>query len=142
MKSMKKHFKNLLPNNVTVRTCYRGKKLSSCFQVKDKTKEEHEHNLIYHVKCPVEDCDDDYIGEAGRRVVERVKDHGGRDHSSHMFKHSLEKSHQEVKIEDFTIIGRNFKNKRKRKVAEALLIKELKPTLNVQEQSVVIKLLN
>ena len=55
------------------------------------------------------------------------------------FKHSLEKNHQEVKKDDFTVIGRNFRNIRNRKVAEAL---QLKPSLNVEGQSVPIELLN
>ena len=99
--------------------------------------------MIYHVRCSAENCPDDYIGEAARRVVERVKDHGGRDTKSHMFKHSIEKEHKEVTQADFKIIGSHFNNNRhKRKIAEALLIKEKRPSLNVQEQSIDLKLLN
>ena len=44
---------------------------------------------------------------------------------------------------DFKIIGSHFNNNRhKRKIAEALLIKEKRPSLNVQEQSIDLKLLN
>ena len=60
-----------------------------------------------------------------RRIIESVKDHGGRETKSHVLKHSSEKEHVEVKQEDFKIIGSNFKNNRlKRKIAEALLIKQ------------------
>ena len=86
---------------------------------------------------------DDYIGESARRIIERVKDHGGRDTKSHVFKNSNEKEHVEVTQEDFKIIGSNFKNNRlKRKIAEALLTKQKHPFLNVQDQSVELKLLN
>ena len=76
------------------------------------------------MKCSAENCSDDYIGESARRIIERVKDHGGRDTISHVLKHSSEKEHIEVTQEDFKIIGRNFKNNRlKRKMPEALLMK-------------------
>ena len=53
--------------------------------------------------------------------IERVKDHNGRDKSSHMLRHSIEKNHTEVTVNDFKVIGRNYRNNvRKRK---ALLIK-------------------
>ena len=41
------------------------------------------------------------------------------------------------------IVGRNYhNNKRKQEIAEALLIKSLKPSLNVQAKSVALKLFN
>ena len=93
---------------------------------------DHEHDLIYYVKCLEESCTDDYIGESGRRVIERVKYHNGRDKSSHILKHSIEKNHTEVTVNDLRVIGRNYrKNVRKRKVAGALLIKQFRLTLNV-----------
>ena len=140
---MRKRVNNKLPKDVKIKTCYTGKRSSSFFQTKDKTRKEHEHDLVYHAKCPNEECTDDYIGEIARRIAERVKDHRGRDHSSHLFKHSLEKDHTEVELNDFKIIARNYKNNnRKRKVSEALLIKRYRPTLNKQDQSIPLKLLN
>ena len=62
--------------------------------------------------------------ESGRRVMERVKDHNGRNKSSHMLRHSIEKNHTEVMMNDFKMIGRNYRNNvRKQKIAEALLIR-------------------
>ena len=143
VKSMRKRLNVVLPRSVKIRTCYTGKRLNSCFRTKDRMKFDHEHDLIYHVKCPEESCTDDYIGESGRQVIERVKDRNGRDKSSHMLRHFVEKNHTEVKVNDFMVIGRNYRNNvRKRKVAEALLIKQFRPTLNVQEQSVALKILN
>ena len=86
---------------------------------------------------------DDYIRELARRIIERVKDHGRRDAKSHVLKYSSEKEHVEVTQEDFKIIGSNFKNnKLNRKIAEALLIKQKRPSLNVQHQPVELTLLN
>ena len=86
---------------------------------------------------------DDYTGKSARDIIERVKDHGGRDTKSHVLQNNSEKVHVEVTLEDFRIIGRHFKNNRlKRKFAEALLMKQERPSLNVQDQSVELKLLN
>ena len=40
--------------------------------------------------------DHNYIGEIARRLKERVKDHNGRDKSSHLVKHSIESGHNPV----------------------------------------------
>ena len=64
---------------------------------------------------------------------------------NHVLKHSSEKEHVEVTQEDFKIISSIFnfqKNRLKRKIAEALLIKQKHPSFNVQDQSVELKLLN
>ena len=95
------------------------------------------------MKCSAENCSDDYVGESARRIIKRLKDHVGRDTKSHLLKHSSEKEHVEVTQEDFKIIGSHFKNNRlKRKIAVALLIKQERPSLNVQDQSVELKLPN
>ena len=55
----------------------------------------------------------------------------------------MKREHVEVTQEDFKIIGSHFKNNRlKRKIAEALLMKQEHPSLVVQDQSVELKLLN
>ena len=96
---------------------------------------------MYHVKCPHQLCDENYIGESGRLIVERVKDHNGRDHKQHILKQALKTGHEHVKSSDFLIISKNFDgNKIKRKIAEPLLIKQLRPTLNIHDKSVRLKL--
>ena len=45
-------------------------------------------------------------------------------------------------IDHFEILSNGYKNKFKRKLAEALHIKHKKTTLNVQEQSMPLKLFN
>ena len=68
---------------------------------------------------------------------EQLIDHNGRDQKSHIFKHSSEKCHQHCHTNSFKITGNGFKNKSfKRKVSEALLIKQIKPSLNVPENSI------
>ena len=131
IKSMKKRLRNLLPSNVKTQIVFTGKKLGTCFQIKEKTKIEHENDIVYHGKCPSDNCCRDYVGETARRFKERVIDHTGRDIQSHLNKHSIETGHETLNIKDYKVIGNGYRNNIfKRKVAEALLIKELKPTLN------------
>ena len=110
--------------------------------MKDKTVFNHEHDIVYYAKCPEKSCPHHYVGESGR-VLECVKDHNGRDTSSHIFKHCVADDHQFFSCDDLKIVGRNYRsNKRKRKLAEALLIKNLGLSLNAQGKSVAFKLFN
>ena len=60
-----------------------------------------------------------------------------------MVKHNIETSHTDVNTANFKIIDINFSNKkRKQELAESLWIKDLKPTLNVQEKLVHLRLFN
>ena len=120
---------------------FTGNKLSSYFNIKDKIKFEHRHDVIYLGICRETTCNDNYVGEARRQIFERVKEHNGRNFNSHLLKHALENNHQHVSEKDFKIIGNGFRgNNKKRKVAKALLIREIKPNLNIQDQSVPLQL--
>ena len=136
--------KCVLPENVTTRVTYSGTRLSSKFtKIKDKTKKEHQHDIVYYVKCLESQCSEDHTGETARRLSERAFDHNGRDAKSHLVKHAIEKGHKYPKIEDFIVIGKGYRNNTfKRKVADSLLIKDVRPTLNTHEKSVSIKLFN
>ena len=61
--SMKRNVSKILPENVKIRTAYTAKRLSTCFKTKDKTKFEHQHDIIYHVRCSAENCPDDYMAK-------------------------------------------------------------------------------
>ena len=45
---------------------------------------EHNHDFIYHTKCPEPACIDDYVLKSTRRIIDRIKDHNGRDRISHV----------------------------------------------------------
>ena len=99
--------------------------------------------MVYDPDCPNEKCKENGIGESGRRISEHVKDHNVRDLKSHILRHSVESGHANVIYEDFKIIAKNFnKNHCKRRIAESLLIKEKRPTLNTHDKSVPLKLFN
>ena len=98
---------------------------------------------IYKSVCATGSCNEDYIGECTRRLYERVKDYNGRDHSSHLVKHAGDTGHLPVDTANFEVIGRGYRNNtRSNKDAEALLVKKLKPTLNIQEKPIPLKLFN
>ena len=143
IKSMKRILKKILPINVKPQITYTGRKLRSLFQTKDQTTFEHKHDVIYHGKRSAKNCVDYYIGETARRVNERILDHTGRETNFHLLKHSLESGHKPLEAVDYKIIGTGYrKNTIKRKLSEALFIKELKPTLNKQEMSLPLQLFN
>ena len=64
----------LLPETVNTQIIYTRRKLSTCFQIKDKSKFDQQHDLVYNAKCPSELCDENYVSQSGRCITERVKD--------------------------------------------------------------------
>ena len=93
---MERRISKLLPPEIKTQVAYTGKKLSTCFNVKDQSKFEHRHDVVYYADCPNEKCRENYIGESGRRISERIKDHNGRDLKSHILRHSVESGHANV----------------------------------------------
>ena len=65
-KLLKRNLKSLLPSTVKAYIDFTGKKLSTCFQIKDQTKFELKHDIIYLATCPEGNCSENYIGESGR----------------------------------------------------------------------------
>lgn len=62
---------------------------------------------------------------------------------NHLFRHAAANDHGNAIYNDSKIIESDFKsNASKRRFAESLLIKELRPTGNVQGKSVELKLFN
>ena len=143
MKSLNKHIKQVLPENHQSKYAYKSKKLGAYFNIKDQTKFEHYNDLNYLVDCPDELCPENYLGETARRLNERVLEHAGKDKKSHMLRHTLQSGHPPVSLNDFKVLVKGFKNNRtKRKISEALLIKQYRPTLNTQENLIALELFN
>ena len=122
---------------------FTGTKLGSKFNIKVKTSKEHKHDLTYSVVCPDANCNEEYNGKTVRWLIERVYEHSGKDVNSHVFKHSIETDHPIVTIDDFRVLKTGYRQKKfRRKLFEALFIKQNKPVLNKQEASVSLKLFN
>ena len=144
IKTINNNLKCILPDNAKTRVTYTGQKLSVKFQIKNKTKYQHKHDLVYYYsKCPEPTCNEDYLGENGRKITERSADHCGKDKQSHLLRHALNNNDKTVDLKDFKIIDSSYHSNRfKRKISEALYIKQYKPCLNTQEQSVQLKHFN
>ena len=81
-----------------------------------------------------------FIGETDRRILERVIDHSGRDKNSTVFKHSAITGHKIISMTDVKLVAKGFKSDEPREIAEAFLIREQKPSLNIQNLSKTVKL--
>ena len=104
-------------------------------------------DIVYKYKCAV--CDNCYIGSTNRSLAIRISEHQGRSYrtkqnlarplQSSIRNHSEDICNKQVSLEEFSIIykGRNISEIR---TAESLLIKYLKPELNMEESSVALKL--
>ena len=68
LKSFKKGMRKTLPNNVKPQITFAGRKVGASFQIKDKTEMKHSHNTVYYNECPVEQCNENCIGETRKRI--------------------------------------------------------------------------
>ena len=140
---MNNNIRRILPINVKARFTCTGRKLGTKFQIKDLTKNQYEHDLIYYSKCPEPNCNEDCLGEIGRIRINKTTDYCGRDKQFYLLKHVLISNHPVADLKNLKVINRNYHgNKYKRKISEVLYIKQYRPSLNAQEHSVQLKLFN
>ena len=134
LKSLNSTLKRALPTT-EYRIVNTGSKLSNYFSLKDPLDKKHQSGFIYKHVCRNKKCNEDYVGETGRRSECRCGEHAGKDKNSHIYQHSSKKRHPKAKAENFEILAVNYPDRRKRKLAEAMFIRDLKPTLNKQKES-------
>ena len=129
VKFVKRSITKPLPKETQLEFGFTGSKLSTHFQGKDNAEFEHNHDVVHVRTCPENNCSNNYI-------LERIIDQYGGEQNSHLFKHSCIKNHSNNRKTDFKIISSGFNsNYCRRKIAEALSEKQIKPSLNVQEKS-------
>ena len=141
IREFRKKIDNFIPKTVRPRIAFQGKKVNSFFQLKDKVKVEHQSNLIYKYSSGIGDPSDDYIGETNVRYEARVNEHVRTDKESAVYRHT-KRDKITIGWDNFSIVAKGYENKRNRKVAEALYIKESKPSLNEQVKSYKLFLFN
>ena len=143
LKDMKRTLQQNLPDDIKCNVVQTGTKLSRHFNVKDKVDGKHLSNFIYRRNCKNKKCDrGDYVGETARRRVLRTGEHGGKDKNSWIYKHSSTTKHPRAKDEDFEVLATGYPDRRKRRLAEAMFIRDLKPALNHQKESYKLSLFN
>ena len=141
LKKLRKNLERNLPDDLQFRIVHTGTKISKFFNIKDKLDPSHMSNFIYLHDCQNRKCDEgDYCGETSRRRTIRTGEHGGKDKKSHIFQHSSKTKHPRAKDENFKILATNYPDRRKRRLCEALFIRDLKPALNIQKESYSLKL--
>ena len=93
------------------------------------TKDQHKYDHVYYSKCLEPTYNEDYLVKTGRRITERSADHCDKDKQSHLLRHLLNNNHKTVDLKDFKITDSSYhNNKFKRKISEALYIKQYKPS--------------
>ena len=135
IRRLKNSLRQNLPNNIECRIVHTGSKLSQFFSLKDKVDEKHLSNFIYKFDCRNKKCNENYVGETARHKEIRENDHAGKDKDSHVFKHTQATKHPRANKKNFVILAKNYENRRKRKLAEAMFIRDLKTTLDKQNDS-------
>ena len=75
-------------------------------------------------------------------MLTRMMEHNSKDAKSHMLIHSKKTKHRRAFLPNLKIVGSGYRTNFKRKISEALFIKELKPDLNVQKDAYTLKLFN
>ena len=129
----------------TIRVGFTGSKFTMCSQIKEKAIFGHNSWLFYLGICPENNCSDNYLNDSAGRISERIIDHSGRDQNSHLFRNSWIKNHPNTSKTNFKINNSQFRNSHCRLALLALLvllIKQIKPFLNLQEKSYKLKLFN
>ena len=142
LKRLKKSIDQASKKTFIVRIVYTPSKLGTRFQVKDKTKLAHQHNVCYHIDCANKKCPSCYTGQTRCRILKRTLQHNSKDNASHMLQHSKETKHRRVTLDNVTILGKGYRSNFKRRISEALFIKEKKPDLNKQKDAYKLKLFN
>ena len=126
-------------NHLKIRITYTPTKLGSKFATKDKTKNEDQHNVTYHVSCGNKKCNSSYVGQPRCRIIKRTLEHNSKDNASHVLIHL---KHRRVSMKNVKILGRRYRSDFKRRISESLFIKKMKPDLNKQKDAFKLKLYN
>ena len=105
VKFFKRSTTKLLPKTTQLEFGFTGSNLSTHFQIKEKPKVEHNHDVVYLGTCADNNCSDNYA----RRISERIIDDRGRGQNSQLFKHRCIKNHPNTSKSDFKTISSGFK---------------------------------
>ena len=119
-------------DKIVISTYYKPKRLSSYFSLRTRRPESEAHGLVYQFTCTEEGCKASYIGYTMNTLMTRAKQHcyNGSKIFSHFSNDHSTKPPKSI-TENFKILYRNSSSRQTR-TAEALLIKQNKPIINVR----------
>ena len=95
---------------------------------KDPIPDAQKTDIIYHWKCPADNCTAVYTGENNRSLKERVSDHRNQTTSA-IRNHHISTKHPKAELKDFTMIDRES-NTLHHQAKETLHIRIKDPSLN------------
>ena len=133
---------------INIRTIfYNNFKMKNFFHHKDRIPANWCSDIVYMFKCAV--CDNCYLGSSNRSLAVRASEHAGISYrtkrhlvqppQSSVREHSENNCKKQVDISEFSVIFKgNHLNEIR--IAESLLIKNLKPSLNQETSSFPLKL--
>ena len=128
----KRALEHLLPETVKPDISVKGMKISSLFRLKDAIDDKHTSGFIYRFNCNRQSCKSRYTGETGRRKEVREREHGYTDKQSAIYQHCESTKHAKARSKNFTVVARNYPHWRRRKICEAMYIRDENPDLNKQ----------
>ena len=131
-KKLKQIIEQFCKTSVSLKIAFTPTKLSSYFSLKDKKLDELKSFVVYKFICT--GCNASYVGHTTKYLATRIKQHLNSDKNSHIFKHLATSIICKEKCCDnsFQIID-PAQSKYSLKLKEALWIRWLKPTLNIQK---------
>ena len=135
--SVKREMQNLSAKiGVQIKPVFQSKKISQVLSPKEKKPPiVNNQCVVYKFQCDL--CDTDYVGYATRHLHQRIGEHKYSAIGRHLEDHGLSKS--DLKDKQFSVL-RKCRSKFDYLIFEMLFIKELKPGLNTQKDSVRAKL--
>ena len=120
---------------IKVVTFYRSVKLSSKFSTRLPPKHAEKTSLVYQFECPQPSCHEGiYIGYTNQKLITRVKQH--RWKASPIYKHFMDVHFdlpplRDELVKSFSVLY-SSPDLRSVKIAEAILIKNNEPKLNIK----------
>ena len=107
IKSLSEQYRHILAK-YKARVFFKGTSTikSLLMHPKDPIPDAEKTDIIYHWKCPANNCTVEYIGETNRSLKERVSDHRNQTTSA-IRNHHISTKHAEAELKDFTIIDRD-----------------------------------
>ena len=132
--------KKKIPEKIRPKMVYKGTKVSNFFSAKDKVDVLHCSNIVYYYKGTGGAERDDYTGETKCRLGKCIQQYQGDDKESAIFQDFKKKNVDPPAPSDFTILGKNYSNRLKRRIAESLFIKETDLQLNIQKDAYQLRL--
>ena len=129
IKGLSEEYRHILVKYL-VRVFFKGPSTNKSLLMhpKDPILDAQKTDIIYHWKCPANNCTAEYIDETNRSLKERVSDHRNQTTSA-IRNHHISTKHPKAELKDFTIIDRES-NTIHHQAKEALHICIKDPSLN------------